>query len=124
MTCITGLPARLHGEAQLSADGRYVLFAPEPGYTGAAFVRLVADDGANMSAEATIPVTISGAPLVSLDIQNRLPRLNVGGREDMRSSGVSRTSRMWNWTPILSRSSRPHRLCFPSRLAVSCWVIP
>ncbi|MHB8955464.1 MAG: putative Ig domain-containing protein [Pirellulaceae bacterium] len=69
----------MHGAARLSADGQYVLFTPEAGYTGSAAVTLVADDGASVSAVATVPVTISSAPLVSLDIQNRLPRLDVGG---------------------------------------------
>ena len=56
-----------------------MLFTPEAGYTGRRWLRCVADDGANVSAEATIPITISGASLVSLEIQNRLPRLDVGG---------------------------------------------
>ena len=72
---ITGVT---HGTAQLSADGQSVWFAPEAGYTGGASVTVIADDGANTSPEVTIPITVSGAPLVSLDIQNRLPRLDVG----------------------------------------------
>ena len=68
----------MDGSAVLNADGQSVLFVPQTGYVGDALVKVIADDGTNASQEATIPITISGAPLVALDFQSRLPRLVEG----------------------------------------------
>ena len=67
-----------HGMAALSPTGDGVIFTPETGYTGPASLQVVADDGFNVSEVATIQVTVSDAPLIGLDILNRLPHLAVG----------------------------------------------
>ena len=67
------------GTATLNPDGHTVTFVPAPGFTGAADFQFEADDGLELSAPGTITVTVSAAPLVSLDFQTREPRLAVGG---------------------------------------------
>ena len=59
------------GTAALTAGGGSVWFTPAPGYTGPAFFELVSDDGFNSSAVALVPVTVSAAPLTSLDFNRR-----------------------------------------------------
>ena len=54
-------------------------FVPAAGYTGPASFQFAADDGYQSSTPATVDVTVSDAALVSLDFQEREPRLNVGG---------------------------------------------
>ncbi len=62
-----------HGHAALSADGRYLLYRPDAGYTGPASLQIAADDGFNASPLATLAVTVSDAPLVGIDfVQRRL----------------------------------------------------
>ncbi len=60
-----------YGTTVLRADGHSVVFTPEAGYTGPSSIELIADDGFNSSLVAVIPVTVSGAPLVSLDFAQR-----------------------------------------------------
>ncbi len=67
-----------HGAVTLSANGQTALFVPEPGYVGAAHVRLIADDGANASDEVSLEVTVSDAPLLGIEIVDRTPQLEVG----------------------------------------------
>ena len=45
---VTGIE---HGSAQLSADGRYLIFKPEADFTGLATLRITADDGYSASPE-------------------------------------------------------------------------
>ena len=62
-----------NGSARISPDGRYLQFRPDAGYTGAGSLRLIADDGFNNSDEAQLQVTVSDAPLLSIDfVQRRL----------------------------------------------------
>ena len=62
-----------HGSAQFSADGRYLLYRPHAGFTGASTLQLVADDGFSASPTATLAVTVSDAPLLGIDfVQRRL----------------------------------------------------
>ncbi|NLS91835.1 MAG: hypothetical protein GXX96_06600, partial [Planctomycetaceae bacterium] len=72
-----------HGIATLSGHGQSVVFTPEPGYAGEADLLVVADDGANPSDVAAFTITVSDAPLVSLDITNRLPRLRSGEKQPL-----------------------------------------
>src|SRR5262249_55196223 len=67
------------GTATLNPDGHTVTFVPAAGFTGTADFRFEADDGLELSAPASISVTVSAAPLLSLDFQAREPRLAVGG---------------------------------------------
>ncbi len=60
-----------HGTTTLSADGRYAIFTPDDGYTGLADFQVSADDGFNSSPVATLAVTVSDAPLLSLDFNHR-----------------------------------------------------
>ena len=52
---------------------------PTPGYTGPASYQVQADDGYGTSALTTISVTVSAAPLISLDFQERAPNIDAGG---------------------------------------------
>jgi len=67
------------GTATLNPDGHTVTFIPAAGFTGTADFQFEADDGQEVSTPATITVTVSAAPLVSLDFQTREPRLAIGG---------------------------------------------
>ncbi len=67
-----------HGSAALSADGRAVIFTPDAGFTGAAAFEIMADDGFNASAPAQVAVTVSSAPLVSLEFRRRAYELAPG----------------------------------------------
>jgi hypothetical protein len=60
-----------NGIAVLNADGHTVTFTPVPGYTGPATFQVQADDGYGTSPVATVAVSISTAPLVSLDFKER-----------------------------------------------------
>ncbi len=82
-TVIYQLVSATGGTATLSPDGRTVLFTPTPGFSGAAGFTVKADDGFSSSASAFIPVQISTATLLSLDIANRTPHLALGERRDL-----------------------------------------
>ena len=69
----------VNGTATLNPDGTTVTFIPAPGFTGIAQFQYEADDGQEVSTPAIITVTVSGAPLLSLDFQTREPRLLLGG---------------------------------------------
>ena len=68
----------VNGMATLNPDGHTVTFVPTAGFTGTASFQFRADDGQELSAPATITVTVSAATLVSLDFQAPEPRLAVG----------------------------------------------
>ncbi|MFN0038823.1 MAG: tandem-95 repeat protein, partial [Burkholderiales bacterium] len=68
-----------HGIARLSGDGTRVLFRPNDGFSGAASFVVQADDGYTLSAPGTVSVTVSNAPLTSLDFVAREPRIGIGG---------------------------------------------
>jgi VCBS repeat-containing protein len=67
-----------HGIARITGDGRTLDFRPETGFTGAATVTLIADDGYTSSGPATITINISNAKLVSIDFDQRGLKL-LGG---------------------------------------------
>jgi len=67
-----------HGSAALASNGQSIVFTPDAGYSGPASVTVLADDGFNLSEEARLVVTISDAPLLDFEIQNRLPRIDAG----------------------------------------------
>jgi hypothetical protein len=67
-----------HGTAKLNADGQALLFVPAPSYVGLATITVIADDGFQVSAAANLTVNVSDAPLLRFDIQNRLPRIELG----------------------------------------------
>ena len=67
-----------NGIAQLSPDGRSVLFSPSAGFVGAGSFTFVADDGFSTSPAATVVVDVSNAPLVRLDFAQRGVQLAVG----------------------------------------------
>lgn len=69
----------VNGTATLNPDGNTVTFIPASGFTGTAQFQFEADDGQEVSTPATITVTVSTAPLLSLDFQTREPRLGLGG---------------------------------------------
>ncbi len=75
------------GTATIDPDGHTVTFVPAAGFTGTADFQFQADDGLEVSKSATITVTVSAAPLVSLDLQTRAPRLAVGGGTQMVAVG-------------------------------------
>ena len=60
-----------HGVAVLAPDGRSVIFRPDAGYAGAASFTLTADDGYSSTQEATVQVTVSDAPLLSMEFDRR-----------------------------------------------------
>ncbi len=68
-----------NGTATLNPDGHTVTFVPAAGFTGTADFEFTADDGLEVSPTATVTVNVSAAPLVSLDFQQRTPRLAIGG---------------------------------------------
>ena len=67
-----------NGIATLSGDGRSVVFTPDPSYSGPASVQVQADDGYNKSSVLSLDVSVSDAPLLSLDFQQRKLRLAIG----------------------------------------------
>jgi VCBS repeat-containing protein/YD repeat-containing protein len=67
-----------HGVARITGDGRTLSFSPAAGYTGAATVTLVADDGYAASAPTTLTINISDAQLVRLDFVLRELKLRAG----------------------------------------------
>jgi len=67
-----------NGTADLAPGGDVAIFTPDAGYAGAAGFQVIADDGFNSSGVANLPVTVSDAPLVRLEITNRLPELDLG----------------------------------------------
>ncbi|MGA2035933.1 MAG: putative Ig domain-containing protein, partial [Thermoguttaceae bacterium] len=67
------------GTATLGTDGHTVTFVPAAGYAGPASFQYAADDGYSSSSPATVSINVSSAPLVNLDFQTRLPRLNNPG---------------------------------------------
>ncbi|MGA2068563.1 MAG: CARDB domain-containing protein, partial [Thermoguttaceae bacterium] len=67
------------GTATLDTDGHTVTFVPAAGYSGPASFQYAADDGYSSSSPATVSVNVSSAPLVNLDFQTRLPRLDNPG---------------------------------------------
>ncbi len=68
-----------HGTVTLSADGRTAAFVPDPGFVGTAHLSLIADDGGNVSEETILDISVSDAPLLGIEIDNRLPQLAAGG---------------------------------------------
>ncbi|MEI9924472.1 MAG: VCBS domain-containing protein [Bradyrhizobium sp.] len=58
-------------------------FVPGAGFSGQADFEFQADDGFNKSAIATVKVDVSSAALVTLNFENREPRLGVGGTQNM-----------------------------------------
>jgi YD repeat-containing protein len=71
------------GTAALGADGRFVLFVPEAGYSGPASVSVTADDGFSVSGVTVVSIDVSAAPLLRMDIVNRGPHLGPGGRDTL-----------------------------------------
>gem|GEM_PF-3421131 len=84
---IVRLTGATNGTARLSGDGRTVLFAPETGFSGTATFSFVADDGFTMSAPNTVTITVSNAPLISIDFIARQPRIGVGGGTQLQFIG-------------------------------------
>ncbi|RPI38658.1 MAG: hypothetical protein EHM59_22915, partial [Betaproteobacteria bacterium] len=76
-----------HGSATLTADARYVMFTPQPGYTGTASFALQADDGFNPSPIANVGITVSDAPLTSIEFDQRRLLMDVGESEIIRVIG-------------------------------------
>ncbi|MBL7187982.1 MAG: tandem-95 repeat protein [Phycisphaerae bacterium] len=62
----------------IHAADQSVLFTPDPGYSGPAGMTVIADDGFNLSGQAVIDIAVSDAPLLSMEILNRLPRIEPG----------------------------------------------
>ncbi len=67
-----------NGMATLAPGGRSVSFLPDVGFAGQGSFQFLADDGYGTSAVATVVVTVSNAPLINLDFQERAPRLQLG----------------------------------------------
>src|SRR5690606_5154696 len=67
------------GSAVLTADGRSVVFTPDAGYSGAAAIRISADDGFGTSAEGVIDIAGSDARLVAIDFDLRRVRFAEEG---------------------------------------------
>ncbi|ULU23434.1 tandem-95 repeat protein [Dyella terrae] len=63
---ITGVT---NGTATLSSDGKSVIFTPTAGYSGAATVTVLADDGYAASAPITLNVNVSAAKLTAIHLQ-------------------------------------------------------
>ena len=76
-----------NGTATLGVDGQTVTFLPSPGYTGPASFQFQADDGYSTSPVGTVTVTVSTAPLVSLDFTQRAPELLPGDTQMMSVIG-------------------------------------
>ncbi len=76
-----------HGTATLSADGRFVIFTPNTGYTGAASFVIQADDGFNASPLAMVGVTVSDEPLVAIDFDHRRLMMDIGDTQIIRVIG-------------------------------------
>ena len=75
------------GTAALSPDGRTVLFTPTPGSSGAAGFTVTADDGFGASGPAFVPIQVSTAPLLAVDIANRGLHLARGERSELAVVG-------------------------------------
>ncbi len=91
-----------HATATISADGTSLLFSPDDGYTGEATFTLVADDGFAQSAQATIDVEVSSAPLMHIDFDQS--RILFSARRRHRPD------------PRLCRLRRPDRRAGAARL--------
>ena len=72
-----------NGSVTLSPDGTEVTFVPDPGFTGAAAVELVADDGFNASGVITLDINVSDAELLDIEIVSRQPTLGIGDRSEL-----------------------------------------
>jgi YD repeat-containing protein len=72
-----------NGTATLNADAHSVTFTPAAGYTGPASFQFQADDGYGTSPVGSVAVTVSSAPLVGLDFQNRNLTLDPGAATAM-----------------------------------------
>ncbi|MFH1842062.1 MAG: Ig-like domain-containing protein, partial [bacterium] len=77
-----------NGAASLGPGGDSLWwFTPTDGFTGPAFFEVVADDGFNSSAVALVPVTVSDAPLLSLDFSLRQIGIETGHSVDVQVIG-------------------------------------
>ncbi len=68
----------VNGSVALSPDGQSAVFVPTAGYAGKASFQALAEDGFEVSAPIDVPVNVSDAPLIGLEILNRNPRLDIG----------------------------------------------
>ncbi|KPJ75957.1 MAG: hypothetical protein AMJ54_13385, partial [Deltaproteobacteria bacterium SG8_13] len=76
-----------NGVATLGSGGDSLWFTPTAGFTGPAFFEVVADDGFNSSAVALVPVTVSDAPLLSLDFSLRQIGIETGHSAAVQAIG-------------------------------------
>ncbi len=76
-----------HGTAELTVDGRSVLFTPEATFAGAASFDLQAVDPDGDSNVSTVTINVSDAPLLELDFAERMPRIDAGDRARMTVIG-------------------------------------
>ena len=75
------------GTVRVTGDGSAVIFVPDPGHTGSASFEISADDGFAASAWTTVSVTVSDAPLTSIEILRRTPALDVGEVSEVLVTG-------------------------------------
>jgi hypothetical protein len=76
-----------NGTATLNPDGHTVTFLPAVGYTGPASFEFQADDGYSTSPADSVAVTVSSAPLVSLDFTQRALFLLPGNTQQEGITG-------------------------------------
>ena len=94
-------PTATNGTATISADGKYLVFMPTPGFVGAASATVTGTDSHGASATNTIPITVSAvvnvkprAVFVCQQTVNTLT-LNCNGRSSFDLDG---TVTAWHWT--------------------------